>query len=472
MRRWIGFGLLAVTVMTANACRSANTSAAPNSTNSLQSCEIALSQHEGGEKIDQDIRRIQQKIRAGQQGQQVLPMIESLGWSYVEKARESFDPGYYKLAEQSAVCLEAKQASLQASSQQSQAGGQKENKPAEPIQVAWNPNSNQSTKASSLLLRGHVLHSLHRFAEAEQLAQELVKIRGLAFDYGLLGDVLMEQGKLDDAVTAYQKMMELKPGPQAYSRAANVHWLKGDLQGARVLMKMSAQSSGQGDSESAAWAWSKLALYELQAGNVKQAQAICNLALELRPDYAPALLARGKSLLAENKFAEAAETLQRAAKLNPLPEYQWTLAEALRAAKRDDEAQKVEAELAARGSNDDPRTVAIYLATRNERTEGAAIALKLAEEEMKNRHDVFTLDTLAWARSASAKTQEDWEEAWKTMQSALTTGTQDARLFFHAAVIAAKSGQTTRARQYSKQALALQMVLLPSEKDRLRQLKL
>jgi tetratricopeptide (TPR) repeat protein len=274
----------------------------------------------------------------------------------------------------------------------------------------------------------------------------------------------MEQGKLDEAIAAYQKMMEIKPGPQAYGRAAHLRWLKGDTEGARALMRMSAQSAGQGDPESSAWAWSKLALYELQTGNLKQAQVVCDLALQMQPDYAPALLARGRILLAENKFDEAAIVLERAARLNPLPEYHWALSEALRAAHRDDEAGKVEAVLASRGLNDDPRTFAIYLTTRGEQI---PTALKLAEEEMKNRRDIFTLDALAWAQSASG----NHEEAWKTMQSALAAGTQDARLFMHAAVIAAKANQTIEARQLSKRASTLQMALLPSEKDHLRQLK-
>ena len=455
MKRWIGLGMLAISMLATNACQSANTSAAANA---LVPCEIALTEHNGDGKLDQEIRQIQQKIRGGQNNQRqndqlTLPLIEKLGWSYVEKARGSFDPGYYKLAEQCAACMDAKRAAFQTTAQASPAA-----------KVSWNEQSAQSAKASALLLRGHVLDSLHRFADAEQIARELVQTRGMAFDYGLLGDVLMEQGKLDDAILAYQKMMELKPGPQAYSRAAHVHWLKGDTEGARMLMRMSAQSAGQGDAEASAWAWSKVAIYELQAGSLKQAQATCDMALDIKPGYAPALLARGRVMLAEYKFDEAIPTLQRAAEFNPLPEYQWTLAEALRAAHRDDEAKVVEATLNQRGPNDDPRTFAIYLATRGEQP---SKALQLAEEELKNRHDVYTLDALAWAQSNAGNHQQ----AWETMQSALATGTQDARLFFHAAAIAAKSGQTIKARQYAKQALPLQMVLLPSEREHLRQLK-
>lgn len=445
MRRWIGMGLLTLSVLATNACRTTDAAS-----NSLQPCEIALAEHAGTAKVDEDIRTVQKKIRSQQTSQQVLPTIEQLGWSYVEKARISFDPGFYKLAEQCAACLELKSAQLMNAKSQ---------------EPAFAPLSPQSAKASALLLRGHVQHALHRFAEAEQIARELTTSRGLAFDFGLLGDVLMEQGKLDEAITAYQRMMELKPSPQAYSRAAHVRWLKGDLESARVMMRMSAQASGNGDAEASAWAWSKLALYELQAGQLKQAAASCELALELQPGYAPALLAKGRILLAEQKFSEAVMPLQRAAEKNPLPEYRWTLADALRAAGRNEDAQKIESGLVANGQKDDPRTFALYLATRGEQS---ATALKLAEEELKHRRDVFTLDALAWTQSAAG----NHDLAWQTMQQALTTGTNDARIFMHAAVIATRIGQPTLARRFAQRTSTIQSTLLPSELEHLRQLKL
>lgn len=67
-----------------------------------------------------------------------------------------------------------------------------------------------------------LLHQLHRFKEAEALACQVVATRGSFLDYGLLGDALMEQGKLYQAELAYQKMMDLRPFYQSYARAAHV----------------------------------------------------------------------------------------------------------------------------------------------------------------------------------------------------------------------------------------------------------
>jgi tetratricopeptide (TPR) repeat protein len=264
--------LIIVSLISSNACHRASgggpATAAP--------CEIALAAHSGDAKIDREITRLQQEIRSNAKPYRTTAMVEKLGWSFVEKARESFDPGFYKLAEQCALCLESKQS---------------EDKSAD-----GSLSMSRSIRSAALLLRGHTLHSLHRFSEAEKIARELVDTRGLAYDFGLLGDVLIEQGKTDEAALAYQKMMETRPGPHAYGRAAHLRWLKGDTEGARALMLMSAQAAGQ--TESAAWAWSKLATYELQVGELKRARASCEAALWLRPMYARGLLALGRVMLA------------------------------------------------------------------------------------------------------------------------------------------------------------------------------
>jgi tetratricopeptide (TPR) repeat protein len=443
MRRFTGFILIIFLTIAANACHRASggapATAAP--------CEVALAPHSGDAKIDREIARLQQEIRSNARPFQTSAAIEKLGWSFVEKARESFDPGFYKLAEQCALCLESKPG-------ESQQGGQPADRPL---------STPQSIRSAALLLRGHALHNLHRFGEAEKIARELVETRGLAYDFGLLGDALIEQGKTDEAALAYQKMMETRPGPQAYGRAAHLRWLKGDTEGARALMLMSAQSAGQ--TESAAWAWSKLAMYELQAGEMKRARAACDAALSTRSEYAPGLFALGRVLLAESKVGEAVGALERAAHINPLPEYQWALADALRAANRDADAEEVERRLAATGAANDPRSYSLFLATRGRDPD---VALRLAEDELKVRRDVYTLDALAWAQSAKGEAAE----GWKTMRSALALGTEEARLYMHAAAIAAQAGENGQAKIYARKAAKSAFSLLPGEMIRLKRLKL
>ena len=86
--------------------------------------------------------------------------------------------------------------------------------------------------------------------------------------------------KLDEAVNAYQKMMDQKPTPQAYSRAAHMRWLTGDLDGAIQSMQMAVDASGSGDPESAAWFRVRLALYELQAGKFEKSSSLIEEAVD------------------------------------------------------------------------------------------------------------------------------------------------------------------------------------------------
>jgi tetratricopeptide (TPR) repeat protein len=382
-------------------------------------CAAALAPGRQAGDRDRAIAEAQNDARSGPQAVRAL---ERLGYLFVSRARVSNDPGDYTLAEKAAECLDVR----------------------------------QPGQAPALLLRGHVLHQLHKFAEAEVLARRLVGMRTFPLDYGLLGDVLMEQGRLAEAGDAYQRMLDLKPFFQSYTRAAHLRWLKGDLDGAIAAMKLAINTASPRDKESSAWAWTRLSAYELQAGRPEDASAAAATALTFQSDYAPALLSQGRILLATHRTAEAVAALRRAAELNPLPEYQWILSDALRLQGLDAEAVAIEDELVGRGRTADPRTLALYLATRGT---NPARALALADEELRIRSDVFTLDARAWALAKNGRVTE----AEQTIERALAEGTNDARLFLHAGVIHTAAGRKDEARRWLKKADALRAMLLPSE---------
>ncbi len=234
---------------------------AKDSSSQPASCRLVLAPLPLDKPIDQEIARQQALIQNGS-----TSALERLGWTFVKKARLSFDAGFYKLAEQCAACMEAR----------------------------------GSSGPDAMLLRAHALQSLHHFAEAEAVARELTRLRERPFDYGVLGDALIDQGKVSEGAAAYQKMVDLRPDLQSYTRAAHVRWLTGDLDGAIELMKLATSASSPNDPEAGAWAFTRLALYQLQRGATTQALASCDAALSLQSDYAPAIVARDRSLLAIN----------------------------------------------------------------------------------------------------------------------------------------------------------------------------
>ena len=415
-----GFELWKITVssvVSSPAIKKAESVSAPANS----SCEVALLPHEGSEQIDRQIKQLQDVARtATKRGE----TIKRLGWAFITKARLSYDPGYYKLAEQCAFCVQ----------------------------------SENADDPDAFLLQGHILDSLHKFKEAESVARRLVTIRNEALDHGLLGDVLMEQGRLDEAVVSYQKMINLRPDLQSYTRVANIRWLKGDLQGATEVMQLAVTAGSPREAEPTAWAYTRLGIYQLQAGNSEVAAKSAGIALQFAENYAAALLLRGRILLAQGKAVEAIESIQPAATLTSLPEYQWTLADALREAGRTRAAEDVESHLISNGAANDPRTLALYLVTRGQRVQQA---LALAEAELNTRADVFTLDAVAWTLKANGRLDEAREYSARSLKE----GTQDARLFYHAGSIAMALGNHSGARESFRRAEQSKQTLMPSERE-------
>jgi tetratricopeptide (TPR) repeat protein len=386
-----------------------------------RACSVAIA---ADGRRDSEIAKLQRDLNERRASARAA---EQLGYRFIALARLSNDPGYYTMAEQAAACM----ASIA---------------PGEP---------------AALLLRGHALHQMHRFGEAEAIARQLVKRREFVLDYGLLGDSLMEQGKVAEAAEAYQQMIDLKPFYQSYTRASHLRWLKGDLGGAIQLMHRAVESASPRDREAVAWAYSRLAIYELQRGRLAEGLRMTDAALQYVPDYAAAVLAKGRIQLAQNQNTRAVESLTRAAALNPLPEYRWTLADALRLVNRTGEAASIEQQLIKEGVLEDPRTLALFLSTRREDTDKA---LDLVRRELERRADVFTLDAAAWSLVRAGQVQE----ASTLIDRALAEGTEDGRLFLHAAVIAAADGRPRDAARWERRARRLRFTLLPSELGVLR----
>lgn len=384
-----------------------------------------LAPHGGDRREDDDIRKAQARVR---EGRNLTAGIERLGWAFVAKARASHDESFYMMAGRCAAMLQ-----------------------------------NGATKSpEGLLLRGHVLHSMHRFKDAETIARELIAIRGQPADFGLLADTLMDQGRITEAVEACQTMLDQRPSPEAYARAAHLRWLKGDPAGATELMEMATAAVGaDSKSESAAWLITRLGFHRFLEGKTADALRVCEEVLRHRSDYAPALLLKGRALLGNGDAEQAVEALRAAVGRDPLPESRWLLAEALLEVGRAEEAAEVETALHRDGASADARTYALFLATRGASPERA---VQLAENELALRGDVFTHDALAWALAAASR----FEEAMPHARKALAEGTQDARLFFHAAFIAAKCGHDAEAREWYALAAAMPHQLLPSERARLR----
>ena len=365
------------------------------------------------------IQKLQDRIKANPADAR---LIEQLGRSFIAKARASFDPGCYKLAEMCGVVL---------------------------VQQ-------DSKSPLGLLLQGESLLAMHRFHDAELVARQLLAVRQDMTDHALLGDALMEQGRLDEAIQAYQAMIDAKPCLASYSRVAHMRWLRGDIEGAIEVAEQAITCGSYRAAEPLAWVTARLAFYQWPNGQREKALATARRATELVPEYPHALFVSGRVLLAQGKASEAVEFLEKAATQAALPEVLWALADASRAAGKMDRAVAAEALLLKTGAASDPRSFALYLATQKLQPKRS---LALASAELETRKDLHSYDALAWAEFASGMTTE----AQANIAKALSEKTKDARLYLHAGLIAGAANDAASQVHWLDMAEAMRRGLLPSE---------
>jgi tetratricopeptide (TPR) repeat protein len=305
-----------------------------------------------------------------------------------------------------------------------------------------------ATSQAALATRGVVLLNDHRFEDAASLARELItRAPDDWVALGLLGDAQVELGHYDDAARSYQRMVDLHPGQNAYSRASWMRWLTGDPAGAIALMKLAVAAGSPRDVEGWAWCTSQLGQAHLMVGELGEARRQFELALARLPGFQPALLGRGRVLAAAGRLDEAIASLRAATAASPTVEALWALSDALSEAGHTREAAEVDDQILRVGERSDPRTFAQYLATRGRDPERA---LRLAEHERALRPDIFSDDAFAWALFANGR----FADALGASEHALRLGTRDARLLYHAGAIARAAGEPRLALERLRAALA------------------
>jgi tetratricopeptide (TPR) repeat protein len=108
------------------------------------------------------------------------------------------------------------------------------------------------------------------------------------------------------------------------------------------------------------------------------------------------------------------------------------------------------------------RTLAVYLANHGLQADRA---VAIAEKELALRTDVDGYDAYAWALLAAGRARE----ADGAMAKALALGTRDARLLYHAGMVAAALDDGPRARGLLTSALNLDITFDPLQAQRARE---
>jgi tetratricopeptide (TPR) repeat protein len=296
----------------------------------------------------------------------------------------------------------------------------------------------------------------HDFAAALEAAKKLTqRMPDDVMVYGFLTDANVELGNYKDAETAAQWMLDLKPGnTPGLTRAAYLRELYGDIEGSLDLMNMAYQSTPPGEAEDGAWIVTQMAHLNLTIGKIDEAEKLSQQALVMFPGYHYALGNLAKVRIQQRRYDEAVELLKQRYAAAPHAENLFDLAQALQLAGKADDANHAFAEFeqkslleSNRGDNSNHELIFYY----SDYAKEPAKALEVAQQEFARRHDVFTLDSYAWALYANGQ----YAEARKQIETALAVGIQDAKIFRHAGEIALKAGDHAAAERYLKESADL-----------------
>jgi tetratricopeptide (TPR) repeat protein len=299
----------------------------------------------------------------------------------------------------------------------------------------------------------------HEFAAAREAALKLSKrMPDDVMIHGFLADANAELGNYDEAEKAAQLMLDLRPGNlPGITRAAYLREIFGDVDGALELMNMALQSTAPSEIEDAAWILTQMAHLQLSVGKTADAEKNLQHALVLFPGYHYALGNLAKVRIQQKRYDDAVQLLQQRYQAAPHAENLYDLAEALQLAGRSEEAKKAFAEFEQkslletnRGDNSNRELIFYYADYAHDPLK----ALEVAKREFSRRHDVYTLDSYAWALHVNGQDNE----ARKQIEAALAVGIRDARLLRHAGEIALKQGDRTAAENYLKQAADLNTI--------------
>jgi tetratricopeptide (TPR) repeat protein len=300
----------------------------------------------------------------------------------------------------------------------------------------------------------------HDFAAARDHAVELTKLdSSKGSHYALLSDALLELGDYEASQIALQTMARLngRLTIEGESRQARHALLRGDVPEARRYLSNAlalARSLAEPPRETIAWSQWQLGEYAFSIGDYQSAERLYGDSLATFPGYFNALAAMARVRAARGDLKSAIDYYERAVQRLPDPTFAGALGDLYKLAGREKDAAaqyrlvgQIGYLSAASGALYN-RQLALFHADHGmQGSEAYASAVK----EYEVRHDIFGADAVAWTALKANRI----EEAQTAIKQALRLGTQDARLFYHAGMIARAAGDEAAARAQIAQAMAL-----------------
>ena len=314
------------------------------------------------------------------------------------------------------------------------------------------------------LTQATLLLSMHRFEAALSIAVvAAAENPHSAFVQGLLCDAYLELGRYNLAVEACDRMLAIRPDLRAYSRAAYLRELHGDLPGAIAAMTLAVKAGAVGTGDRA-WVLCQLAHLYYGQGDVGAAARIYSGVLVEYPNYPRAVDGLASVAAANDNLTDAINRLESA--LDSVPDHELMEKLALLYAASDGHKEK------------HPLSIDVM---REYRFHGEAgmnanlelarfcadlgIELDLAQEKIEQEYrrrpgNIDVLDTYAWVLYQRG----DAQRASFYLQKAMRLNTRRAGMNYHAAMIYKALGDKNRSLHYQDLCLQQFSILPPHYK--------
>jgi tetratricopeptide (TPR) repeat protein len=301
------------------------------------------------------------------------------------------------------------------------------------------------------------LYAQHNFVEALELARRLYQDNPQNSEIlAIMGDAYLALGKYQEAGDIFRELSQRQLTPPVLARLAYQAELHGQPEEALQLMQRAAAASlAAGQSrEELVWYLIRLGDLHFNGGQLQAAGAHYEAALRLFDNQPVALAGLAKVRAAQGQYAEAIRLYEQAIAIIPQPDFLAALGDLYLLTGQPDQAQRhydtVEytGKLAEINRQIYNRQLANFY-TDHDRHVDKALALALAELEL--RQDIYGFDTTAWAYYKNSR----FDEARQMMAQAMALGTRDARLYYHAGMIAWAQADLASAKAWLDEALAI-----------------
>jgi tetratricopeptide (TPR) repeat protein len=306
-----------------------------------------------------------------------------------------------------------------------------------------------------------VEYSSHDFGRARDHARRLIELdpnKGYPFQF--LGDALLELGQYDEARDAF-KQMQVLGGINALTivameqRIARLALLHGDNAKAELHFTAALNKSlamPEPPKETIAWCQWQLGETAFASGNYQKAEEYYRQSLATFPDYFRPLASLGRVTAANGSIDEAITIYEKVTRILPDPYFVAALGDLYKLAGRDQDAENQYAlveqigHLNAVNGTLYNRQLALFYADHDLKPEDAYAN---AAKEYEIRRDIYGADAVAWTALKAGRIAE----AQTAIKEALKLGTKDARLYYHAGMIAQAAGDAPEAVRYLQMAL-------------------